>query len=279
MNAMILVWMVVFAGLESASGLAGHAGQLWSGKQAVLFNGGGIFFWWQAGFCQFCLEQGFVKDALESDVKVIGTSAGALSAALLASGADFKKAADFAIYQTKRDKIIESKRLAFVWGGIVEEWLTELLPNESQLLFQNTFITATPADLFKGVRQDVLSNFQSKEDVVQACMASVHIPYFMDTRPCRKVGKDKWYIDGSFWPFVMGDDMFNACAAGPTANQLFPADQILNVDWRNDEVFAAQVREGFTTMISPERVFDMMDAGYAYAASLNKNPSDTSLIV
>ena len=157
----------------------------------------------------------------------------------------------------------------------MEEWLNELLPVDSHLLLKNTMISATPADLCQGVQQSVLSNFKDKEEVIQACMASVHIPFFMDKTPCRRY-RDKYYLDGSFWPFVLGDELFNTWSRTPTASTLFPPEQVLNVDWRNDEIFANQVREGFTTMISPERVIDMMDAGYSF---MKRKERDKGLLI
>ena len=253
--------------------LSGSAGFQPGKSKAVQFTGGGIFFWWQAGFCRRLLEEGFREQALSSDVTIIGTSAGALSAALLASGADFSKAADVAIALSAREKVFETGRLAFVWGKIVEEWLEVLIPDEptSPLLLSNTFITATPADLCKGIRQVTLSGFTSKQDVIGACMASAHIPFFMDAKATRRY-KGVDLIDGSFWPFVLGDERFEAwrvkdspSSFSSSSSSSSSLQQVYNVDWQADSVFREQVSEGFTSMLSPSRVADMMEYGYRFA--------------
>ena len=263
--ALALVWLLQ---------LSGSAGFQPGKSKAVQFTGGGIFFWWQAGFCRRLLEEGFREQALSSDVKIIGTSAGALSAALLASGADFSKAADVAIALSAREKVFETGRLAFVWGKIVEEWLEVLIPDEptSPLLLSNTFITATPADLCKGIRQVTLSGFASKQDVIGACMASAHIPFFMDAKATRRY-KGVDLIDGSFWPFVLGDERFEAWRvkdspssfSSSSSSSSSSLQQVYNVDWQADSVFREQVSEGFTSMLSPSRVADMMEYGYRFA--------------
>jgi len=131
-----------------------------------------------------------------------------------------------------------------VWGDIVGEWLDELLPAAStSLLLKCTFITATPAELCKGVQQ---TNFDDKAEVVAACRASIHIPFFMDTRPCIKYRDRGYFIEGSFWPFVLGEERFQAWSTGRASGyNAGPPSQAwdglgVKVDWRNDEAFALQ---------------------------------------
>jgi predicted acylesterase/phospholipase RssA len=234
--------------------------------KAVNFNGGGIFFWWQAGCCQYLLENGFQEHAARTGCKIEGASAGALSAALLATGADFQYAADYAIFQCKRDKILESKRLAFVWGPIVREWLDELIPEEKCCAptTSSLEIKVTLAELYRGPVQEVLSNFESKQEIISACMASVHIPLFMDGTLFNYVPhKQAWYLDGSLWPFLLGDDLFQCLQQQRRQSSIAPEDVYI-VDWQRDAEFAQQVQEGFTSMISPDRLHGMVASGYEF---------------
>ena len=65
-------------------------------------------------------------------VNYLGSSAGALSAALLYSNASMTKAAEYAIYQAEREKLFtKPSGLAFVWGKIVREWLDELIDEKT----------------------------------------------------------------------------------------------------------------------------------------------------
>jgi predicted acylesterase/phospholipase RssA len=76
-----------------------------------------------------------------------------------------------------------------------------MLPNEIPPdVLSNLYISATPfPNVFRGPQ--LLNKFQSKEDLINACMASVHIPVFMNKRVTARY-QGKRYIDGSFWNFV-----------------------------------------------------------------------------
>ena len=89
------------------------------------FNGGGIYYWWQAGACKYLNEAGFQS----MDIKVSGESAGSLSASNLVCDCDFDYAAELAISLCEREDLFNAPTgLAFKWGPIVEEWLYDLLP-------------------------------------------------------------------------------------------------------------------------------------------------------
>jgi hypothetical protein len=82
--------------------------------------------------------------------------------------------------------------LAGVWGPIVKEWLEVCSPNDiSSSNLHNLYIAVTPINLFQPPK--LMSNFESKEDIINACMTSVHIPFFMDKNPVTKY-KGKFYL-------------------------------------------------------------------------------------
>ena len=66
-------------------------------NKGLYFKGGGIFYYWQAGFCEYL--QTNKAGNFESNFPVVGSSAGALSAALLLSNADFREATSFVVEQ------------------------------------------------------------------------------------------------------------------------------------------------------------------------------------
>ena len=94
------------------------------------FSGGGIYFWWQAGVATYIQEKKNLNPKLK--VNYLGSSAGALSAALLYSNVSMSKAAEYAIYQAEREKLFTNPSgLAFVWGKIVREWLDVLIDEKA----------------------------------------------------------------------------------------------------------------------------------------------------
>lgn len=222
--------------------------------KSIKFNGGGIYFWWQAGAAKFLQER---TDAVDN-LSVVGSSAGALTATLFKSGADFDFAAEYAIYQCKRDKLFESPLgLAGVWGPIVREWLDRCIPSEIDAKsLTNLYIAATPLNLLKP--PVLLQEFDSKHDVINACMSSVHIPFFMNKQPFSQY-KGRKYIDGSFWPFIASN-----VHQYPEPFESYPH-EVLVVDWQRDEQLRNEFsRTQFLDLITPEGLNVLMNYGYNY---------------
>ena len=98
-----------------------------------IFPGGGIFFYWQAGVITYLREQNYILTGTTSQqIKYTGASAGALCATLTTTNVDFIKATELALQKSDDVGVWDRPLgLAGVWGGIIEEWLDELLPNDS----------------------------------------------------------------------------------------------------------------------------------------------------
>jgi len=78
----------------------------------LVFPGGGLFFYWQAGVVTYLREQGYDLDQMTAS----GASAGALTATLTATNVDFIKATELALKMAKE---------AGVWdrsGGLQGIW-------------------------------------------------------------------------------------------------------------------------------------------------------------
>ena len=115
----LLSWLIAIAALASPL----------SKTQLLKFDGGGIFYWYQAGACKYMQEAGFSSEA---ELSILGTSAGSLSATMLLVQSDFDAAAELAISQCERENLFEKPTgLAFRWGSIIEEWLEEMIDARS----------------------------------------------------------------------------------------------------------------------------------------------------
>ena len=138
----------------------------------------------------------------------MGASAGALVAALAACGVDLDAATDRAwAMAVEHDLLRRPLGLAGVWGGLIRQWLEELLPEDAAgrcgggrlhvLTLQLLPATLRPpaGGLLPGRR--CASRFSSKAELVDALMASVHLPLFLDGRPLARLGGGL-HMDGSF---------------------------------------------------------------------------------
>jgi hypothetical protein len=221
----------------------------------VRFGGAGIYFWWQAGAATF-LQQNYDL----SNVQYFGASAGAITASLLLSNASFYNGAKIAISQVEEQDLWNKKSgLRGVWGPMVRSFLEELI-NENQLKttdYERIYISVTPAFIFKGTR--LITNFENKVNLIDAVMASVHIPLFMNGRFWSKYQNHR-YIDGSFWSFISKQPE-------PLPSQFTSfSNDILDIKYQHDEAFLTSLknRQNIVELIKPDGLYQMMDYGYEY---------------
>ncbi|CAM9904100.1 unnamed protein product [Discosporangium mesarthrocarpum] len=161
-------------------------------QPVISFPGGGIFFWWQAGAITALHER---YDLSGTDM--VGASAGALAATLAACDADMERAMDLALQLCDDNEVWERPLgLAGVWGGMVREWLDELLPENADSICRD-HVNLLVLSLWPPGKRQSVSDFTSKADLIDACMASVHIPYFMNKRFSARF-RGRRYLDGSF---------------------------------------------------------------------------------
>jgi hypothetical protein len=75
-------------------------------------------FWWQAGVAKYICDN---YDT--SNLTIIGTSAGSLTATFMSSEVCFSTAAKYAKYIEQRDQIMKNPLgLAGIWGNLINEW-------------------------------------------------------------------------------------------------------------------------------------------------------------
>jgi predicted acylesterase/phospholipase RssA len=227
--------------------------------QLLNFKGGGIYYYWHAGFCQYLQE---IKAPM-LNTPVMGASAGSLSAALLLCDTDFNAATAFVVDQAERNELFTKKKsLAFIWGDLVDEWLDFLIPETlPAVATDKLYVQLTSIKPWR--RPELVSGFASKTQLKEALMASVHIPFFLNGRPYTKY-QGRRFVDGSLSSFVTTSERVRPLPLG-LAHDI---DDIYTVDYNKDVHFLEQqAGTSFVSMVSPTGLYDMMDSGYAFAKS------------
>ncbi len=219
----------------------------------IVFPGGGIFFYWQAGVITYLREQNY--PILRRDIIFTGASAGALCATLAAADVDFEKATALALDQAREAQIWDRKLgLYGIWGPIIDEWLEELLPDEKILLDSvndklSLLVTEIPS-----FQKRKISQFYSKRDVIDACLASVHIPLFMDTRLTRDF-RNVPHIDGSFLAESSDYHMDN---------------RSVYLDWTADPLLSDRSLGDAVTALNEDGIWNLLESGRKYAVKMEK---------
>lgn len=107
-------------------------------KTHIIFPGGGIFFYWQAGVMTYLREKNYNILNDDNRITFTGASAGALCATLTTANVDFERATELALSKAGDAGIWDRPLgLAGVWGEIIYDWLDELLPENSVELTQD----------------------------------------------------------------------------------------------------------------------------------------------
>lgn len=215
-------------------------------QPAISWCGGGIYFFWELGVARFILENYSLKN-----VTLNGASAGALIAVLLACQVSPKEAVRAAHRLANEAGVFDRPLgLAGVWGELIRNWLRELLPLDAAERCQGRVrivVTESPT-----LRLRYLDDFESKEDLIDCLMASVHIPFFLDGRAAFSY-KGRQYIDGSLWDFITGGN-----------SELLQCDGLAClIDYFFDDQLQFN-RLDFIKLSSMEEVERLMEKGYQY---------------
>lgn len=223
----------------------------------VNFPGGGKFFYWQSGVATFLNKYFDLTNA-----KLVGASAGALTATLMACHVDAHYATAIAVKLLRKYNVYKrSLGLVGVWGGVVRDWLEEILPaNAAELCRGRVHIHV----LCLPYQRHHVSDFRSKGDLIETCLASAHLPMVMDGKPfCMWRG---WpCVDGSIW-------------AGRRAvpNHLRDAETV-TFDYVEDEMLGRGGEGGrkeggkeFMTLEEGEGLRRLVEMGYRFAERMNE---------
>ncbi|CAM9358480.1 unnamed protein product, partial [Chrysoparadoxa australica] len=203
-----------------------------------------IYYWWQAGATEALKTLGF--ELTSNKLSIVGASAGSLSATLAATGVDANTSLDLALALCDEYGVWEKGGLQFVWGGMVRQWLEELLPHDAAEICRDRVHIHTlrllPPKKLK------ISDFSDKDDLIEACMASVHIPWFMDKHFSARYRGNR-YIDGS-WRLSdtecsLGDEGYNT----------------VWLDYARDDQMSLRKRD-FLKLTNRDGLEAMMESGY-----------------
>lgn len=219
----------------------------------LVFPGGGIFFYWQAGAVTYLREQGYNLTA----VTAAGASAGALTATLAATGVDFYRATELALNMADQAGVWDrSGGLQGIWGPMIHDWLDELLPENAVERVEDgrlsLLVTRLPMFGKKKVK-----TFKDRKDLIRCNMASVHLPWFLDGELTSNF-RDHPCIDGSF--LSKQQDYL------PERN----TSSVLILDYNRDPAYESTKMLDFVQAISPDLIWKMFEDGKKYAKQLDE---------
>jgi hypothetical protein len=229
----------------------------------LYFTGAGVYFWWQAGAAKYIQQHYDTRNT-----KFMGASAGSLTSLLLICGCDFDKAAASALRIANQYGAFERKVGLFgILGDMIRVWLNEVIPDDlTPEQLSQLSIALTPV----GKAPYLVSNFDSKEDVINACLGSCHVPMFIDGKPVTEYRGEKVF-DGSFWYFVTKDRF-----TGLPIDERARLEDIVWVDYSDDAEFLQSVSGNFLEAVAPENIFTMMEQGYNYMERVEKERKSLS---
>jgi hypothetical protein len=219
----------------------------------LVFPGGGIFFYWQAGAVSYLREQGYNLTA----VTAAGASAGALTATLAATGVDFYQATTLALELAEKAGIWDrSGGLQGIWGPMIYDWLDELLPENAVERIEDGRLSllVTPLPM---LGKKKVNAFKDRNDLIRCNMASVHLPWFLDGELTSNF-RDQPCIDGSF--LSKGQDYLPERKAS----------SVLILDYNRDPTYESTKMLDFVTALSPDGIWKMFEDGKKYARLMDE---------
>ncbi|GLC68756.1 hypothetical protein PLESTF_000733400 [Pleodorina starrii] len=221
--------------------------------KTLSWAGAGIFFFWQLGAMKYLAERYDL-----TRVPMAGASGGALAAVLAACGVPADVVLQRAYEMSVKHGIWERPLgLVGIWGSLIEQWLDDLLPADAAERCRGkiTIIVTT----LPNMGQVGISDFKDKHDLINAAMASAHIPMLLDLKFAR-VCRGKYCVDGSFPDFFYNDNSELLKAGGSAV--IF--------DYFNDTKLVRKGRMDMLSLKQYEEVKHIMQLGYEYAQGLHQ---------
>lgn len=261
-------------------------------KSHIIFPGGGIYFYHQAGVINYLREE-TEYDLGSPDVTFCGASAGALTATLTAADVDFYAATELALALANQADVWDRRKgLQGIWGPLIQRWLEELLLPASKKNSIDDTAAATDDDamLLRDDKVSILltpvpdflsttkvSKFIDREDLIQCNLASVHLPWFMDGKLTSDF-RGRPYIDGSF--LSKDEDYYNA-NSGRSLPPLYDDTNtntgsnknknVILVNWKNDSQMKSKGGGmDIVEALSPDGIYDLMEKGKRYGKIMDE---------
>ncbi|KAL0041147.1 hypothetical protein WJX77_006696 [Trebouxia sp. C0004] len=206
-----------------------HAAEVANVSKPILSGGGGgIFFFWQLGVVKYLQEH---YDLSRIDMRAY----------------DLAK---------ERDIWNRPLGLAGIWGDLVREWLDSLLPDNAVDICQGRLkLVVTKIPSFEIA---YVCDYTSKQDLMDACLASAHVPFFLDGKAtCNFRGQA--CIDGSLSDFLTkGNSALLQCDGNAFI-----------IDYYDDTELSFG-RFDFLKLRSYDEVMGLIQAGKLYAERTDK---------
>ncbi|KAG7472143.1 hypothetical protein MATL_G00105470 [Megalops atlanticus] len=223
-----------------------------SGKAplSISFSGSGFLAVYQLGVAQCLLD--VAPEVLQGAPEVYGASAGSLAAAAVVCGTNMGRVRDEMIKFTKvsRGHILGPLHPSVDTFKWIEQVLRRVLPDNAHLLASGRLHVSTTR--IPDGKNILISEFESKEDVVQALLCSCFLPMYCGLMPPSYKGVH--YIDGGFTSIQPTHDSHRTLTVSPFAGDvdICPSDERPN---RYDIVVS-----GCTFHLTSVNFFRMMDA-------------------
>lgn len=86
-----------------------------------------------------------------------------------------------------------------IWGDLIERWLEEMLPEEAAARCAGRVVLAAgavPRVDRPWFEAELLTRFDSRRDLIEANLASIHVPLFLDYKLTARF-RGAHYVDGS----------------------------------------------------------------------------------
>eukprot|EP00469_Lotharella_globosa_P012881 CAMPEP_0167779026 /NCGR_PEP_ID=MMETSP0111_2-20121227/4582_1 /TAXON_ID=91324 /ORGANISM="Lotharella globosa, Strain CCCM811" /LENGTH=345 /DNA_ID=CAMNT_0007669399 /DNA_START=23 /DNA_END=1059 /DNA_ORIENTATION=- len=214
--------------------------------------GAGIFVFWQLGALKYISTHFDL-----SNVTLHGGSAGAVLSTFIASGVDLNHAVRVSYDIGMEARVWDKWNHFGLFGPLIRQWLEILLPPDAHIRCTNRIrilLTRVP-----GFRQQYVSQFASREELIDAVMASVHVPFFLNWKPLKSF-RGAYYMDGTLDDFVSGE---NSPILGCNGKAFI-------VDYYEDPKLTFN-RLDFLRLKTHKQVLHLVAYGHRYARDLDMN--------
>ena len=105
------------------------------------------------------------------------------------------------------------------------------------------------------LQKERIDYFHNREDLIRCNMASVHLPYFLDSKWTSSF-RGRPYIDGSFLAKAP-EDYHNVNAA--------TSPSIIVLDYRDDATYQGKSLFSFVEAVKPSGIYQLIEDGKRYA--------------
>ncbi|CAI5460018.1 unnamed protein product [Closterium sp. Yama58-4] len=231
------------------------------GEPGFSFSAAGLLFPYHLGVAQYLLDHGYITES----TPLAGASAGALVSAVVATGVEPRSLIPLA-------KLVAAdcrkNGTAFRIGVLLRGVLNRILPDDAHIKCSGRIRVAI-TQVFGSPRGWLVDAFESKEDLINALMASSFVPGYLEPRATTSF-RNRTCVDGGishFIPPTFSEHTVRVCAFpasgyGLTGTDINPDMNTLNNDWT--------MRQFLSWALEPaeDDVWDgLFNSGYADAAT------------